>query len=134
MRVAAVKVAQSLQTAQHVGHVTAKNAAIGVNLVQHHKFQVRQQIAPARVVRQDAAVQHVWIGDEDAVAASHLGALAARRVAVVAINVKRQITRADEQLCFGQLVLGQRFGREDVEGTRFGAIQQTLENGHRVAQ
>jgi len=45
--------------------VTAKNAAIGVQFVNDDVLQVLKEARPFCVVRQDAAVQHVGIGQDD---------------------------------------------------------------------
>ncbi len=65
LRVRAVETRDAPQPPQHVGQVAAENAAIGVQFVQHHVAQILEQALPARVVRQDARVQHVGIGEHD---------------------------------------------------------------------
>ena len=83
VRVAAVEAADALQAAQHVGHVAAEDAAVGVQLVQHHVAQAAQQFGPLRMVGQDAGVQHVGIRQDGTCLASDAAALALRGVAVV---------------------------------------------------
>ena len=70
LRLGAVELADAPQAAQQVGQVAAVDAAVVVQLVDHDVAQVLEVARPAGVVRQDAAVQHVGIGEH------HIGALA----------------------------------------------------------
>ncbi len=65
MRIASVEICDALQAPQNIAQMTAKNAAIGVQLIDHHVAQIFEQALPLGVVRQDAGVQHVRIGEHD---------------------------------------------------------------------
>ncbi len=80
---AAVVGAEPSQAPQHVGDVAAKDAAINVQLVQHDVAQVGKKVRPVGVVGQDARVQHVGIGEEDARIFANRCAVGTRGVAVV---------------------------------------------------
>jgi hypothetical protein len=77
--------------------VGAEHAAVDVGLVDDDVAEVREHVAPAVVVRQDADVEHVRVGQDQVRPLAHLPALLARRVAVV-----------DRGLDPGWLQLGQR--------------------------
>ena len=69
LRLGIVELADALQAAQQVRQVAAVDAAIVVQLVDHDVAQVLEIARPLGVVRQDAGVQHVGIGEH------HVGAL-----------------------------------------------------------
>jgi hypothetical protein len=60
----AVKVRDPLEPPQHLGDVGAEDAAVGVELVDHHHGEVAEEALPGGVVGQDAGVQHVGRRDE----------------------------------------------------------------------
>ena len=63
--------------------MTAEDAAIGVQLVDHHELQVLEQLRPARMVREDPRVQHVGVAQHDVRLAANRATRVGRRVAVV---------------------------------------------------
>ncbi len=63
------------EPAQDVGDVRAEHAAVDVGLVDDDEREVREQVAPARVVGQDPDVEHVGVGDHEVRAAADRGAL-----------------------------------------------------------
>ena len=89
LRLAPVEAADAAQSAQDVGDVRPEDASIDVHLVDHHRGQIREERGPARVLRQDAGVQHVGVREHDARAVANLGALAGGRIAVVGAAVRR---------------------------------------------
>ena len=117
--VGAVVLAHAPETPQHVGEVAAEHAAIGVQLVDHHVAQVLEQLGPARVVRQDARVDHVGVAQHHVRAAADRAARVLRRVAVVGEDADLGLVGAREParhlVQLGQLVLGQRLGREEIQ-------------------
>ena len=133
-RIAAVEAAQPLQTAQHVGHVAAEDAAVDVDFVHDDELQPAEERPPRRVVGQDAGVEHVGVGDEDAAGGAHGRALAARRVAVVGVDGHGQPGGGDERGRLRLLVVGQGLGREEVEGAGVGLLQQPLQHRQGVGQ
>ena len=61
----AVVRADAAQASQQVGDVGAEDAAQHVQLVDHDVAQAHEEGGPARVVRQDAVVQHLGVGEHD---------------------------------------------------------------------
>ena len=61
----AVVGANPLQAPQHLGHVAAHDAPVGVDFVDHHELQPGKEAGPRGVVRHQTHVQHVRIADED---------------------------------------------------------------------
>ena len=114
-RLGAVGQRQPAQAAQHVGHVRAEHAAVGVGLVDHHPGQVGQQVAPVGVVGQRAHVQHVGVGQDQVGARADGAPLLLRRVAVV--DRGPQVGQA-QRVQRPRLVLGQRLGGVEVERAR----------------
>ncbi len=82
-RIRAVVPADALQPPEDVRQMAAEHAAIGVQLVDDDELQVLEQLRPARMVRQDARVQHVGIAEHDVRLAANRAARVRRRVAVV---------------------------------------------------
>ena len=78
-----VKGGYAFQPADHVGDVRAEHAAVGVQFVNHDEFQITEEFVPVGVMRQDARVEHVGIGEEDAGGLADLRAAGGGRIAVV---------------------------------------------------
>ena len=66
LRVAAIKRTEAAQPAEHVGHMRAEDAPVDVHLVDDDDAQGGEERCPPRVLRQDAHVQHVGVGEDDA--------------------------------------------------------------------
>ena len=121
---AAVKSADALEATQHIGHVAAKDAAIGVQLVDDHVAQPAKKLGPAGVIRQDAAVQHVRIGEDQAGIFAQGGAMGGGRVAIVGGNLRLVnwwIGRwgsdlGSQRMELSKLILGQGFGGKKIQG------------------
>src|SRR5687768_18104462 len=64
-------------------YTTLFRSSVDVCLVDDHQRQVREEVAPPGVVRQDADVQHVRIGEDHVRAAPDGGAVPLGGVAVV---------------------------------------------------
>ena len=79
-RVRAVVLADAAQPAQHVRDVTAEDAALRVQLVDHDVAEPHHERRPALMRRQDPDVQHVGVREHD------VGVLARPR-AVVGVGV-----------------------------------------------
>ena len=104
------------QPSEHVGDVRAEHAAVHVGLVDDDVFEVREQLPPGVVVRQDPDVEHVGVGD-------HQVGLAADRAPLLAGGVAVVDRRADEAvqaepLQRARLVLGERLGRVQEQRPR----------------
>ena len=134
LRIAAVEAAQALHAAQHVGHMAAEHAPVAVDFVHDHELQPAEQRPPGRVEGQDAGMEHVGIGDEHAAGRANRSALAARRVAIIGVHRQRQLRLGDERGRFRFLVMGQRLGREEVQGAGVGPGRQARQDRQRVAE
>ncbi len=86
------------------------------------------------MVRQDAAVQHVGIGQHDVGALADGAAGILRRVAIVGERADLGAHRVHRRLEFVQLILGQRLGGKQVKGAGVGIFNQALENRQVVAK
>ena len=129
----AVVAADALEPPQHVGEVAAEDAAVGVQLVDDDVAEVLEEVHPLGVVRQDARVQHVGIGQHEVGARAHRAPRVLRRVAVVGEHphVGQRLGQLHQ---LGELVLGQRLGREQIEHARLGLLHERLEHGQVVAE
>ena len=87
-RARAVEGADALQAPDDVGDLAAEQAAIRVQLVDDDEVEAREEPAPARVVRQQARVEHVGVGHHDVPAFADGGAPARRGVAVVGVDAQ----------------------------------------------
>ncbi len=91
MRLTAVKTADALQAADHVGYVGAKNAAIAVHFIQHDKPERSKKILPGGMMGQDASVEHVGIGEHQSRFAPYLGTSVLGRVAVINVGMQLMV-------------------------------------------
>ena len=114
--------------------MAAVDAAIVVQLVDHDVAQILEALRPAGVMRQDAAVQHVRIGQHDVGALADGLARVLRRVAVVGEGADVGAHRVDGALEFVQLILGQRLGGEQIHGARVRIAQQQVQHRQVVAE
>ena len=116
--------------------MAAKDAPIRMQFVDDDITQVLEQLRPPRVVRQDAGVQHVGIGQHQMCPPSHRAPRVLRGVAVVGVGANRhmlfELGGEPEQL--GQLILRQRLGREEIERARRVVLQDVAEHGPVVAK
>ncbi len=74
------------QTPQQQGQVRTEDAARRVGLVDHHVPQPREEPSPPAVVRQDARIQHVRIGEDEVRVLAHPGPGLLVGVAVVGLG------------------------------------------------
>jgi len=133
LRAHAVERADALEPADHVGDVAAEHAAVGMDLIDHHVAQVLEELRPLGVVRQDRLVQHVRVADHDVAVQADRLARVAGRIAVEGEGLHAQFAGAVEFQQFGDLVLRQRLGREQVQ--RLGiALHGRAHHRQRVAQ
>ena len=80
---AAVYGAHALQPSEYVGHMRTERAAVYVDFVDHDVPEPGEEPAPFPVVvRQDAAVEHVGVGDDEIGRALYPLPLVPGRVAV----------------------------------------------------
>jgi hypothetical protein len=134
---AAVMAHEPLEPAEHEGHVAAEDAAIGVQLVHDDVAEMTEETRPLRVLRQDAGVEHVGIGEDDVRLVAELLPGRGRGVAVVHARVQqaRELDAAlgepGEAL---QLVLGERLRGKEVERGGAGLVLQPFEHRDVVAE
>ena len=107
------------QAPEHVGDVRAEHAAVDVGLVDDHERQVREQLAPGGMVRQDPDVEHVGVGEDQVRALADRGPLGSRGVAVV--DRRPDLLVQTEGVQRARLVLRERLGRVQVQRSR-GAV------------
>src|SRR5947209_10097009 len=62
LRIASIKTRDAAETTQYIAEVAAENATVGVQLIDDDIAQMFEEASPARVMRQNAGVQHVGIG------------------------------------------------------------------------
>ena len=83
LRPASVKGADPRQTPKHVGYMTAKDAAIGVQLIHNDELEILEQARPFGVMRQNPFVQHVGIAENDVAFGPNRRARILRGIAIV---------------------------------------------------
>ncbi len=96
--------------------MAAEDAAIGMQLVEHDVTQIFKQPSPARVVGKDAGVQHVRIGENDVAFFANGFASVAGSVAIIGEHAKTILEPLIQVVKFGELVLCQGFGGEQIQG------------------
>ena len=114
--------------------MAAENPAIDVKFVHNHVLQVGKELLPLGVVRQNAGVQHVRVGDHHvALLADGLSGIV-RRVAVIGEGLDVRLQFADEAMHLCHLVVGQGLCGEEIDGSGLGLLDDPLEYGDVVAQ
>ncbi len=139
LRVAAVVAADPLQPPHDVRQVRPEHAAVGMHLIHNDVSQVREELRPPRVVRQDGLVQHVRVGEDDLSVVPQLPPLRRRRVAVVRAGQELDPGRAGvppalESRQPPQLVLRQGLRRVDEQRCRERIGEHGLDHWDVVAQ
>ena len=122
---ASVKIAQAHQPAEHVRQVAAEHTPVGMDLVNDDIAQVLKQFDPLGMMRQDAGVQHVRVGNHDMAGLPHGLAGSGGRVPVIGIGFDIHAHALDHVIQFADLIRGQGLGREKIE--RAGVL--VLQNG-----
>ena len=137
-RVRTVVPADSPQPPQHVAQMAAEDASIRVELVNHHVAQVLEQLGPARVVREDARVQHVGVAQHQMRARPNRPPGVLRRVTVVgedadllSSSLRQGLAQA---LKLRELILRERLGRKQIERTAGGILQDGVQHRRVVAE
>ena len=119
----------------YIGHVGTENAPIGVYFIYNHVPQAGEEPSPAWMGRQYALVEHVGIGENDIGLLPQLPTRGVGSIAIVSARPHRQ-----ERLQFPNsrqtslLVLGQGFGRKDVQRRGFRIPHQRFDDGDVVAE
>ncbi len=145
LRRCAIKCGDALQSANDVGDVRAKYPAIHVHFVDDNELQIAKELCPNRVMRQNAGVHHIGIGNNNARGFANGGTEMLGRVAVVGGDGRKTDDRG-RRISFGlrsrgavlgqicHLVLRQRFRRKQVQRARLVIAQEPVQHGQIVAQ
>ena len=90
LRLRAVVPAHAQQPAEQMSRVRAEQPRIRVHLVDHDVAQMCEEPRPARVLREDARVEHVGVADDDPRRLADAGAGRRGRVPVVGPGLERR--------------------------------------------
>ena len=129
LRLRAVVGADPPQAPQHLGHVAAHDAPVGVDFIDHHELEPGKKAGPRGVVRHKPHVEHVRVGDEH-MRRVRLDGLALRRRRVAVINGRGQGRggQGRVQLLEGlQLVLLQGLQGKQIQGVAPGFGQERFQ-------
>ena len=132
--IGAVKARDADEPAQHVREVRAEDAPVGVQLVDDHVAEVREEARPARVVREDAGVEHVRVGEEHAAPLPGRAARVPRGVAVVGDGAVREAGALEQPAERLLLVTRERLRREEVERPGRRPLGERLHDGEVVTE
>ena len=130
----AVEAGDAAEAAQHVAEMTAEDAAVGVEFVDDDVAEIFEEARPARVVREDAGVEHVGIGEDEVAFFTDGFAGVAGRVAIVGEDAEAIVEAGIEVVEFGELILRQGFGGEEVEGAGVGVFEDGVDDREVVAK
>ena len=123
----------AMQPAHEIGDVAAEHAAVRVELVDDHITQIFEELGPSWVMRQDARMQHVGIGQDQIGASAHGTARILRRIAVV--REHPELGQRFRQLFqLRELILRERLRRKQIQDPRVAVVEQTLERRQVVAE
>ena len=117
-RMGAVERRDAPQAPQDLGDVGAEDSAVVVALVDDHVAQRPEEARPARVSREQRAVQHVGVGEDVLPVVAGPLAHLRRRVAVVGRAAEVGQPRLAEATQGRQLVLGECLGGREIEDAR----------------
>ena len=134
LRIAAVEAGDAAQAAQHVAQMAAENTAVGVQLIEDDVAEVFEQARPARVMREDAGVQHVRIGQDDVPFFADGSARVGGSVAVISENAEAIVETLVEIVEFGELVLREGLGGEEVERAAIRIFEGPVQYRQVIAQ
>ena len=126
LRLGVVDPREPPQPAQDVRDVRAEDAAVDVRLVDDDVAEVREDVSPAVVVREDADVEHVRVREDDVRPLADLPAPLGRRVAVVDRGPQPLEPELRER---ARLILRERLRRVEVERPRLRLAGDRVEDG-----
>ena len=134
LRRRAIERANALQAPDQVGEMAPVNPPIVVQLIDHKVAQVLKNFGPAGVMRKDAAVQHVRVGQHHVGAFPYGFAGVLWRVPVVGEGPDWRAHRIHGALQLVQLVFGQRLGGEQVHGAGPGVFHHPVQHRQVVTE
>ena len=114
--------------------MTAEDTSVVVQLVHHDVAQVLEEALPLGVVGEDAAVQHVGVGDDDVTGQPDGAPCRDGGVAVVGVGLDVGAGQLDQPVELGVLILGEGFGGEEVERPARRILEDRLEDRGVVAE
>src|SRR5260370_33186233 len=123
LRIAAVKSCDAAEAAQNIAQVAAEDAAVGVQLLEDDVGHIFEEARPACVMRKDSGMQHVRVGQDDVAFFANRPAGVGGSIAVVSENAEADVQTMVEVVKFGELILREGFGGEEVEGSRVGIFE-----------
>ena len=126
LRLRPVRAGEPPEAAEDVRDVRAEDAAVDVRLVDDDVAEVREHVAPAVVVRQDADVEHVRVGQDHVRPLADLPAALALGVAVVDRRLDALDAEGRER---PRLILRERLRRVEVERPALRLACEQVEHG-----
>src|SRR5216684_9045896 len=100
--------------------MAAEDAAVSVQFVENDVAEIFKKARPARVMREDAGVQHVRIGQDNVAFFANGSAGVTGRIAVVSVNPEAIFQALIQVVEFGELVLREGFSGKEIESARVG--------------
>ena len=132
--VAAVKSTDPDQPPDDVRQVASEHPTIHVEFVDNDIPKIHKKFLPFRVVRQDASMQHIGIGDHYMALLSYCLSGICRRISVIGESFDIGPEFPDQSMDFMHLILGQGLGGKHVQRPRFRFFEDSLKNGKIVAE
>ena len=114
--------------------MAAIHATVIMQLVNDDIFKILECFRPFRMMRQDAGMHHVRIGEDHVCAFADGFARVLWSVAVVSERLDRRTCGVDNRLEFVQLVFRQSLGREHIKGAGIGIRKNLIEHRQVVAE
>ncbi len=96
--------------------MSPEDPTVGMELIDHYKFQILKEVHPLGVMRKDARVKHVGVCDDHISPGPNGLPGVLGRVSVVGECGDRFSDPLDEILEFKHLILGEGFSREEIKG------------------
>src|SRR5580658_9840568 len=87
-RIAAIEVRNAPQPSQHIAEMAAKHSTVGVEFIDHDVAKIFKKPRPARVMRQDASMQHIRICKDHMALLSDSSAGVGGRIAIIGKNAE----------------------------------------------
>ena len=115
LRFASIKSCDTAQAAKDITQMTAENAPVSVQLVEDDVAQILEQPRPARVVREDAGVQHVGIRQDHVAFFANGFSRVGGRVTIVGKNAETIFEALVQVVEFCELILRERLRGEKIK-------------------
>jgi hypothetical protein len=109
LRLRSIEAADPFQPSQDIGHMRTEHSPVGMKLINHHKSQVLKKGHPLCMVRKDARVEHVRIGNDDISLRTNRLTGIGRCISVIGEGSKGLLNLLNQVLEFDHLILGKGF-------------------------